>query len=332
MNMNFIKLQWLRTGWKERFRKTPYLLAIVIVILLLILLGIRNPRYLKLSSLAIKLKSWMPLLFAAFGQTFVIITGGIDLSQGAIIALVNVIVVQVIMFFGGTVQGMVLAVSIGIITGTLAGIINGLILTRLRLQPLITTYATGIIWRGLALAVMKEPGGEVPMSFYHFFSGTFLLIPLPVWFLTFISGIYLFLLRRGTVIQLKAIGGYTTGAFESGVNVNQKRVLAYGLCGFFTALATLSIIGETISGSPLAGTGYELEAISSAAIGGASLSGGFGSPIGSLFGGVISRLVNDVIFFYGIDVKYQQLMQGLIIILALSFGALLARSLSRSDK
>ncbi len=274
----------------------------------------------------------MPLLFAAFGQTFVILTGGIDLSQGSMIALVNVIIVQVIMLFGGSLPGMLFAVSVGIIVGTLAGIINGLILTRLRLQPLITTYATGIIWRGFALSVMNEPGGEVPMSFYYFFSGSFLFIPIPVWFLSFIVGIYLFLLRRGAVTQLKAIGGYTIGAFESGINVDRKRVLAYGLSGFFTALATIAIIGETISGSPLAGTGYELEAISSAAIGGASLSGGFGSPIGSLFGGIITRLVNDVIFFYGIDVKYQQLMQGLIIILALSFGALLAQSLSRSDK
>ncbi len=197
---------------------------------------------------------------------------------------------------------------------------------------MITTYATGVIWRGLALAVMKEPGGEVPMSFYHFFSGKFLWIPIPLWLLAFTLGIYYILLRKGTVTQLKAIGGYTMGAFESGVNVTKKRILAYGLCGFFTSLATMAIIGETISGSPLAGTGYELEAISSAAIGGASLSGGFGSPIGSLFGGVITRLVNDVIFFYGIDVKYQQLMQGLIIIFALSFGALLARSLSRRDK
>ena len=332
MNTNFIKLQWFRSGWKERFRKNPYLLAIVIVILLLILLGIRNPRYLRPESLSIKLKSWMPLLFAAFGQTFVILTGGIDLSQGYVIALVNVVVVKIIMFFGGSLNGMLIAVGIGIIVGTLTGVITGLILTRLRLQPLITTYATGIIWRGLALAVMREPGGEVPMSFYHFFSGKFLFIPTPVWLLTLIAGIYLFLLKRGTIIQLKALGGYTTGAFESGVNVDQKRVLAYGICGFFTAFATISIIGETISGSPLAGTGYELEAISSAAIGGASLSGGFGSPIGSLFGGVITRLVNDIIFFYGIDVKYQQLMQGLIIILALSFGALLARSLSRRDK
>ena len=332
MNTNFIKLQWLRSGWKERFRKNPYLLAIAIVILLLMLLGIRNPRYLQLGALSIKLKSWLPLLFAAFGQTFVILTGGIDLSQGSVIALVNVIVVQVIMLFGGSIHGMLIAVGVGLLVGTLTGVITGLILARLRLQPLITTYATGIIWRGLALAVMNEPGGEVPMTFYHFFSGKFLFIPTPVWLLTLVIGIYLYLLKRGTMIQLKAIGGYSTGAFESGVNVDQKRVLAYGLCGFFTALATMSIIGETISGSPLSGMGYELEAISSAAIGGASLSGGFGSPIGSLFGGVITRLVNDIIFFYGIDVKYQQLMQGVIIILALSFGALLARSLSRRDK
>ncbi|RDG30187.1 ABC transporter permease [Oceanispirochaeta sp. M1] len=304
----------------------------MIVIILMILLGIRNPKYLRIASLTVKLKSWMPLLFASFGQTFVILTGGIDLSQGTMIALVNVIVVQLVMYFEGSMLGIIIAVSVGLLVGTAAGIINGLILTRLRLQALITTYATGVIWRGLALAVMGEPGGQVPMSFYHFFSGKFLYIPVAVYLLGFSILLYVFLLKRGTVTELKAVGGSTMAAFESGVNVNSKKVMAYGICGFFTSLATLAIIGETISGSPLAGTGYELEAISSAAIGGASLSGGFGSPIGSLFGGVITRLINDVIFFYGIDVKYQQLMQGVIIILALSFGSLLARSLSRRDK
>ncbi len=332
MNTNSIKPQWLKIDWKERFRKTPYILGIVIVIILMILLGIRNPKYLRIASLRVKLKSWMPLLFATFGQTFVILTGGIDLSQGTMIALVNVIIVQLVMYFEGSTHGIIIAVSAGLLVGTTAGIINGMILTRLRLQALITTYATGIIWRGLALAVMGEPGGKVPMSFYHFFSGQFLYIPVAVYLLGFSILLYLFLLKKGTVTELKAVGGSTMAAFESGVNVNSKKVMAYGICGFFTSLATLAIIGETISGSPLAGTGYELEAISSAAIGGASLSGGFGSPVGSLFGGIITRLINDVIFFYGIDVKYQQLMQGVIIILALSFGSLLARSLSRRDR
>lgn len=330
--MNSIKPQWRKISWKELFRKTPYILSMLIVVILLILLAAKNPRYMRLPSLAIKLKSWLPLLFAAFGQTFVILTGGIDLSQGYMIALINVITVQVIMMFGGSVSGMLLGSLAGILVGTLAGTLNGIALTRLRLQPLITTYATGIIWRGLALAVMAEPGGEVPMAYYHFFSGRFLFLPIVLWFVAIAVGIYVLLLKRGTVTQLKAVGGYAMGAFESGVSVDRKRVFAYGISGFFTALATLAIIGETISGSPLAGTGYELEAISSAAIGGASLSGGFGSPIGSLFGGIITRLVNDVIFFYGIDVKYQQLMQGIIIIMALSFGAILARSLSRKEK
>ncbi len=331
MNTNSTKPRWPDINWKDSFRKTPYLLSIMIVVLLLILLAVRNPRYMRLPALSVKLKSWLPLLFAAFGQTFVILTGGIDLSQGYMIALINVITVRVIMLSGGSVTGMILGSAVGVLVGITAGSLNGIALAKLRLQPLITTYATGIIWRGLALAVMAEPGGEVPMAYYHFFSGKFLFLPVVVWFLAVTIGIYVLLLKRGTVTQLKAVGGFAIGAFESGVPVQRRRIFAYGTCGFFTSLATLAIIGETISGSPLAGTGYELEAISSAAIGGASLAGGFGSPVGSLFGGAITRLVNDVIFFYGFDVKYQQLMQGIIIILALSFGSLLTRSLSRKD-
>ena len=332
MNMNSTKRRRHRVTRWERFRETPYLLCVLIVVLLLILLVIRNPRYVRLNSLAVKLKSWIPLLFCAFGQTFVILTGGIDLSQGSMIAVINVITVQMIMILGGSVPSMLLGSFIGILVGVTAGILNGILLTKLRLQPLITTYATGIIWRGIALAVMPEPGGEVPMAYYRFFTGRFLFVPIILWFPAAAVGIYLFLLKRGTVTQLKAVGGYALGAFQSGVPVERKRVFAYGLCGFFTALATIGIIGETVSGSPLAGRGYELEAISSAAIGGTSLSGGGGSPIGSLFGGLIPRLINDIIFFYGIDVKYQQLMQGVIIILALSLGSILARSLTGNER
>ena len=332
MNMSSIKRRRHNMRGRERFRETPYLLCIWIVAVLIILLTIRNPRYVLPASLTIKLKSWLPLLFCAFGQTFVILTGGIDLSQGSMIAVINVITVQAIMLFGGSIPSMFLGSLIGILAGIAAGTLNGILLTKLRLQPLITTYATGIIWRGIALAVMPEPGGEVPMAYYHFFAGRFLLVPVVLWFTAFAVAIYLLLLKKGTVTQLKAVGGYALGAFQSGVPVERKRIFAYGLCGFFTALATMGIIGETVSGSPLAGSGYELEAISSAAIGGTSLSGGFGSPIGSLFGGLITRLINDIIFFYGIDVKYQQLMQGIIIISALSLGSVLARSLAGNKR
>jgi ribose transport system permease protein len=296
------------------------------MVVLLILITIAQPRYIHLSELSIKWRVWMPLILAAVGQTFVILGGGIDLSIGSMIALVNVGTVQVMMQIESETGRLLAGLLVGLLIGLLAGFINGLCVSYLRLQPIITTFATGIVWHGGALWIMEESGGDVPFSLYDFYAGEFLRIPVSLWFLFVLGFLFFFIRKTSFYTHLKATGGNLSGAFETGLEVTRIRMLSYVICGGFTALAAFSILGETITGNPHAGAGYELEAISSVVIGGTSLAGGFGGPIGSIFGAMIMKLVNDFIFFFNIPVNFQKLMQGVIIVAALAFGGIFTRT------
>ena len=302
------------------WQRNPYLLSLIIMIFLLLLIAIFQPSYLLPGNLAIKLRVWMPLILVSFGQTLVILGGGIDLSVGAMIALINVISVQVFGLVGINLQGVLIAIIAGTLVGILAGLVNGFCVSYLRLQPIVTTFATSIIWQGIALWVMKESGGNVPMEVYDIYSGNLLFLPLSLWVIIVIVGIYLLFKSTRYFMHLKASGGNISGSFETGLSVARIRMWSYVFCGLFTSLAALCIISETITGNPLAGEGYALQSISAVVIGGTSLAGGFGGAIGSIIGAIIMKLINDVIFFLGIPVNFQKLMQGLIIIAALAFG------------
>ncbi len=307
------------------FIQKPYFLALVILIFFFILLGFIGRRYYSLYNLTTKIRLWMPLLLVTLGQTFVILGGGIDMSVSSLLAFVNVVVVQVMMGLGGGPLHQIIAIIAGIGVGVVAGFINGLLVSHLRLPPLISTYGTQIVWGGLALKIMQQSGGEVPFTWYTIYSTTIVGIPFSVIILVILLfGIH-YLKRSGYVVQLKACGGNIHGAYESVLPVNSIRVKSYMLSGFFTALAALCIVAETVTGNPLSGSGYELESISAVALGGTSLAGGAGGFVGSILGAIVLKLVNDVIFFAGLGVNFQVLAQGLIIILALAVGGLLTK-------
>ena len=266
----------------------------------------------------------MPLLLVTLGQTFVILGGGIDMSVSSLLAFVNVVVVQVMMGLGGGPLHQIIAIIAGIGVGVVAGFINGLLVSHLRLPPLISTYGTQIVWGGLALKIMQQSGGEVPFTWYTIYSTTIVGIPFSVIILVILLfGIH-YLKRSGYVVQLKACGGNIHGA-----TIGICRSTLFGeelyVDGFFTALAALCIAAATLNGNSLSDSGYELESISAVALGGTSLAGGAGGFVGSILGAIVLKLVNDVIFFAGLGVNFQVLAQGLIIILALAVGGLLTK-------
>ncbi len=312
-------------AWMHSFTHKPYFLALIILIFFFILLGFIERRYYSLYNLTTKIRLWMPLLLVTLGQTFVILGGGLDMSVSTLLALVNVIVVQVMMSLGGGPWHQIIAIIAGLTTGLFAGFLNGLLVAHLRLPPLISTYGTQIVWGGLALRIMHQSGGEVPFTWYNVYSATIIGIPFSLIILVLLMlGIH-FLKRTGYLVKLKACGGNIHGAYESVLPVNALRVKSYMLSGLFTALAALCIVAETVTGNPLSGSGYELESISAVALGGTSLAGGAGGFIGSILGAIVLKLINDVIFFAGLGVNYQVLAQGLIIILALAVGGQLTK-------
>ena len=330
--MSFTKLHSSRLLSRDTFRKRPFVLSILVASLLIILIALVEPRYLRPFELSIKLRVWMPLVMTAIGQTFVILGGGIDLSAATMIAMINVTTVRTLTLLGGGPEAILIGMLAGLGIAVAAGAFNGFVVGFLRIQPIIATFATSILWQGIALWIMPESGGDVPMSVFDVYAGRFLFLPSAVWILLFLAVFFRFMGKTGYYTRLKAVGGNVSAAYESGVPVVRVRIISYVIGAVFFAAASWLIMGETITGNPLAGQGYELESIASAVIGGTALSGGFGSPVGSVFGAFVMKLVNDVIFFFGIPVTFQRLMQGVIILGALAAGAVLTGETRRTRR
>jgi ribose transport system permease protein len=288
-----------------------------------------QPTFLRKSVAVSNLSSFLPMVLAAVGQTYVILAADIDLSLGTIVSLVNVIAATIIDGMGGTGFSIALGLTAGLAAGLAAGLLNGVCVALLRFQPIVTTFATSVVFAGLALWVLPQAGGQVPPAFYQAYAGSVLGIPTVVWILlaTIAFGVVVGRLRFSSA--LRATGGNIQAAYQTGIAVARVRILAYVIAGFFGALAGLVLVGETASGDPLVGLSLTMSSISAVVLGGTALSGCVGSFGGSILGALVLGLINNVIFFAQLPFEWQGLVQGLIILAALAGGVLM--SLGRTE-
>ena len=307
------------------WRRHPSLVSLSILVVLVVVNAILQRGFFRPYVLSSNFRTFLPLVLVAIGQTYVILGGGIDLSIGLIISLVNVVTVRLITASGGSTPLVLLAMVAGVAVAALAGLVNGVCIAYFRLQPIITTFATGAIWAGLALWVMPRPGGEVPAWYYRAYAGGLVWIPTTLWVVAAVGVACRLVKRTPFYGHLLAAGGNAAGAFESGVRVPRVRMTSYVVAGVCAGLATLCIVGETASGDPLLGGAYTLNSISAVVLGGTALAGGYGGVLGSVFGALILGLTNNVIFFAQVDTVYQKLLQGIIVLFALAVGGLITR-------
>jgi ribose transport system permease protein len=260
----------------------------------------------------------LPLALVAAGQTFVILTNGIDLSTGAVVTLSNVTCAVV----AGKGHG-VLAVILALAVGIGAGLLNGLVVSFSGIAPLIATLATSSIFTGIALIVLPTPGGSVPAWLSNVTAGDVHSIPVAVFWLAagIVTG-WAILHRLPFGIRLQALGGSESASWSAGVNVVGIRILAYVASGLYSALAGIVLAGLTQSGDPTIGAVYVLNGIAAVVVGGTSLVGGVGTIAGSILGAVAIALVSSVLLVSGLSTNYQYIVTGLIVI-----GALLAHAL-----
>jgi ribose transport system permease protein len=251
----------------------------------------------------------------AIGITYAIITGGIDLSIGSIFAVVIVITGDLL------VRGMnpVLAITIGMALGFVLGVVNGLLITKLKLQPFIATLGTMSAYRGIAYIYTGGwPVLDIPDNFRSMLAGDVVKdVPVSVIILiafTIVSHIVLKYTKLGTYIF--AIGGNEEATKLSGVNVDRTKILTYALCGVGAALAGMILLARLGSGEPATGQGYELNAIAAAAIGGASLAGGKGNMIATLLGAILLSALKVGLVVVGVDSFWQYIATGAIIVVA----------------
>jgi len=295
----------------ERFGALFGLLAIILV------LSILSPNFLSFTNLLNVLRQVSINALIAFGMTFVILTGGIDLSVGSILALASAIVAQLLA------NGMdfIPALFIGLTVGALLGLFNGLVITQGKVAPFIVTLATMTVYRGLTLVFtdgrpITNLGHD--LAFQLFGRGYFFGIPVPV-ITMLITFIFLYFILKKTTLGRKtyAIGGNEEAAILAGIHVSRVKWFVYTLAGLLSALAGVILTSRLHSAEPTAGTSYELDAIAAVVLGGTSLSGGKGSIVGTLIGALIIGTLNNGLNLLGVSSFYQLIVKGFVILIAI---------------
>ena len=260
----------------------------------------------------------------AVGMTVVIITAGIDLSVGAIYALASVCGALVLTQYGST--GGSGAVIVGILAtvgvGILCGLANGLMITAFNVHPFIITLGTMAIYRGIAFVQTNGQSiGGFPEAFRNFVRQEFnglSLVPLIVMIIVMIIG-GIFLSKMAIGRKVYAIGGNETASRYSGIRVGGVKVLVYAISGLTAGIAAVLSLGYYGAGSSGDGSGYELNVIAAAVVGGASLVGGKGTALGALLGAVILQMISNGLVILNIPQNYSQIVIGLVVIAAVLF-------------
>jgi ribose transport system permease protein len=271
----------------------------------------------------------------AVGATYVIITGGIDLSVGSIYCLSAVCGAIFLHHFGPSGPGagaspywvVPTAIAICLGVGALCGMVNGLGIVLLRVHPFVITLGTMAIYRGIAFVMTKAQAyTQFPVAFTDHFiryqvAGKLYPVPMSIMLaVTVLAALYLRFAVTGRYIF--AVGGNEQAARFSGLPVEWVKLKVYMFSGLTAGIAAMIMLGYYGSASSDAGKGYELDVIAAAVVGGASLSGGYGSAIGSLLGALIIQMINNGIIILGIDQNYSQIIIGIVIVLAVVFDRL----------
>lgn len=289
---------------------------LIALVVLVIGLSIASPDFASPSNFLSLLRQSSINGFIAFGMTLVILTAGIDLSVGSVLALSTVVGATLIK---AGVPALVALIAM-LIVGGLLGLVSGLLVTKGRLQPFIATLITMTVYRGVTLIFTDgKPISGLGDSavLYTVGKGVFLGIPVPVWIMVLAFLGFLFMLSK-TVFgrRVYATGSNSKAAALAGVNINKTKMWVYSISGFMAALSGVILLSRLGSAQPTLGVGYELDAIAAVALGGTSMSGGRGKIYGTIVGVLIIAVLNNGLNILGVSSYYQDVVKGLVILLA----------------
>lgn len=286
------------------------------LIILIVIVSVLNPSFLEPLNILNLLRQVSINALIAFGMTFVILTGGIDLSAGSILALSSAFVANMM------VAGFdpILSIIIGVALGGVMGMINGLMITKGKMAPFIATLATMTIFRGLTLVYTNGnpiTGLGDSLAFQLFGRGYLLGIPVPAitMIITF-AVLWVVLHKTSFGRKTYAIGGNEKASLVSGIKVSRVKIMIYSLAGMLSALAGAILTSRLNSAQPTAGTSYELDAIAAVVLGGTSLTGGRGRIVGTLIGVLIIGILNNGLNLLGVNSFYQMVVKGVVIAIA----------------
>ncbi|MEI3607401.1 ribose ABC transporter permease [Pseudogracilibacillus sp. SE30717A] len=286
------------------------------LIVMIILLAVLNDNFLTVNNILNLLRQISINALIAFGMTFVILTAGIDLSVGSLLALGSALTA------GMLTTGMdpILAICLGLMLGLVLGAINGIIITKGKVAPFIATLATMTIFRGATLVYTDgKPitGLSDSAAFEMIGKGYFFWIPVPVIFMIIVFIILYFVLNN-TVFgrRVYAVGGNEEAATLSGIKTDNVKIGVYAITGMLSVLAGIILMSRLNSAQPTAGSMYELDAIAAVVIGGTSLMGGRGRITGTLIGCLIIGVISNGLNLLNVSSFYQQIVKGAVILFA----------------
>ncbi|WP_304681953.1 ABC transporter permease subunit [uncultured Clostridium sp.] len=301
----------MNNKFKENLDKYKSLIGLA---LLCVIITFVSPAFMTLSNITNVFTQVSTNAIIAVGMTFVILTGGIDLSVGSTVAISGAFAASIIK----STNNVFLAIIVAGIVGIVIGLINGLLISKGKLQAFIATLATMTIFRGVTLVFTNgTPISKLSESFVNIGNGKLGFIPIPVVItvIVFIIAVYV-LTQTRFGRYLYALGGNEDSARLSGINTNKIKTLVYVISGFASSIAGVIIASRIGSASPNAGTGFELDAIAAVVIGGTSLAGGEGRITGTLIGALIIGVLNNGLNLMNISPFYQSIVKGLVILIA----------------
>jgi ribose transport system permease protein len=293
------------------------------LILIVVVLAVMNGDFLTIGNIFNVLRQISINALIAFGMTFVILTGGIDLSVGAILALSSALAAG--LMAGG--MNTWLAVLIGLIAGVGMGMVNGILVTKGKVAPFIATLATMTVFRGLTLVYTQgRPITGFQDDFALLGKGYFLQIPMPIiWMVVAFAVLYLILKHTTFGRRVYALGSNEEATWLSGIHTSKVKILVYSISGLLAAISGIILTSRLNSAQPTAGGAFELDAIAAVVLGGTSLSGGRGWIVGTLIGAMIIGVLDNGLNLLNVSSFYQQVVKGAVILIAV----LLDRSKSR---
>ncbi|MFP4344828.1 MAG: ABC transporter permease [Anaerolineales bacterium] len=300
----------------------------MILLVMMVFLSLYTNTFLTSTNLFNILRAFSWIAISAFGQTMVIVTGGIDLSVGSVMALSG-LASAMLLVRGVNVP---LAILGGLLTGSLVGAFNGLMITKGKLPPFIATLGTLLMARGLTNGLTGGwPVRGLPNAFR--FLGQYdvpmitLEVPMPLLFMLLFAGLTAVFLERSIWgYRIYALGGNEEATALSGINTRGVKMLVYILSGFLTAVGGILMTARLGVAAPTAAQGYELDVIAAVVVGGTSLSGGSGTILGTLIGAAIMQVLRNGLVLTGVSAYWLQAVQGLVIVTAIMVDQLRKRS------
>jgi ribose transport system permease protein len=294
--------------------------SIFIMIVFIMVVGGINPRFLRITNIMNILNQTSYNAVLAAGLTTVILTGGIDISVGSVLAFSGASA-ALLLARGHSVPTALLA---AFAVGLLAGIANGVFIAHWKLQPMIVTLATMSILRGATYLLTNGSPINVASGAFKFIGGGRFggIIPTPIFIMLAIFALLYYVLNRTPFGRwVYAVGGNADAAYLSGINTKGTKIAAYAISGLLAAVAGIIVTARLSSAQPLAGQYYEMDAIAAAVIGGASLQGGQGRILFSIVGALIIGMLNNSLNLMNVSSYYQTVIKGVVILIAVLIDA-----------